>query len=340
MDTDSKRRVAMSSNVVILSNSLDFHADEVERVLLKRGANVFRLNTDRFSADDVRLVFKESGGSSLSIGERTLPFNSVASVLYRRPESLEVNVQDEHQREFAEKEAGEFFNQLYFGLDVFWVSKYQALEFARRKLPQLNIARSLGMSTPLTLITNSPDEVRDFFRHCRGNIIYKTLKSPVIKPGDGPELWGVPTTRLTSEHLDYIDLVRSTGGIFQEYVDKLYEVRVTVIGREVFAAQIDSQTVPEASVDWREAVDFQKVKVEAYELPELVANQCVSIVEAYGLEFGAIDLVRTPSGRYVFLEINCNGQWLWVEELTGQKLLESMVRLLMLEHPYQGKEVI
>lgn len=103
----------------------------------------------------------------------------------------------------------------------------------------------------------------------------------------------------------------------------------------MFAAKIDSQAVPEANVDWREAVDQGKVRVEPYLLPEKVSNQCISILESYGLNFGAIDLIRTPDGQYIFLEINCNGQWLWVEDLTGQKLLASMTKLLMLEHLYQ-----
>lgn len=326
------------ANVVILSNSLDFHADEVERVLLERGAKVFRVNSDKFFVDHIQLVFGTVSEEGLSINGEWLSFDLVTSVLYRRPEALEVEISDEHQKQFAEKEAGEFLNQLYFGLDnAFWVSRYQALEFARRKLPQLGIARKLGMRTPSTLITNSPDKVRDFFRSCGGRIAYKTLKSPVIKPGEGPELWGVPTTLLTSEHMDRIDLIRHTGGIFQEYVDKEYEIRVTVIGREVFAAKLDSQAVPEASVDWREAVDLGRVRVEAYELPEKVVNQCVGIVKSYGLNFGAIDLIRTPDGQYVFLEINCNGQWLWVEDLTGQELLASMAGLLMFEHHYQAE---
>lgn len=321
------------ANVIIVSNSLDFHADEVE--LLERGARVFRINTDKFFVDQVQLVLGTASEESLSIKGEWLSFSSVSSVLYRRPESVQVEVSDEHQKEFAEKEAGEFLNQLYFGLDnALWVSRYQSLERARRKLPQLIVAQALDMQIPLTLITNSPEEVRGFFKRCGGRIIYKTLKSPVIKPGDGPELWGVPTTLLTSEHMDRIDLVRHTGGIFQEYIDKKYEIRVTVIGREVFAAKIDSQAVAEASVDWREAVDLGKVRVEKYELPAKVASQCVGIVEAYGLKFGAIDLIRTPAGHYVFLEINCNGQWLWIEDLTGQELLISMTRLLMLEHSY------
>jgi glutathione synthase/RimK-type ligase-like ATP-grasp enzyme len=55
---------------------------------------------------------------------------------------------------------------------------------------------------------------------------------------------------------------------------------------------------------------------------------CLRLVQGLGLEFGAIDLIRTPDGRYVFLEVNGNGQFLWAEELSGVKVSEALADLL------------
>ena len=129
--------------------------------------------------------------------------------------------------------------------------------------------------------------------------------------------------------MEKIDLIQHTGGIFQEYIEKEYEIRVTVIGREVFATKIDSQANSDSRVDWRDAVVRGIIQVTPYVLPENIANQCRNITKSYGLNFSAIDLIKTPCGKYYFLEINCNGQWLWIEELTGQKLLNSFVQLLV-----------
>ena len=141
-------------------------------------------------------------------------------------------------------------------------------------------------------------------------------------------MWGIPTTIIEKHHLERIDLVRPTGGIFQEYIEKAYEVRVTIIGNALFASKIDSQADPRGRTDWRDAVANQLVSVSTYSLPSVVANQCLSIVENFDLAFGAIDLICSPAGEYIFLELNCNGQWLWVEDETGQPLSEAMVRLL------------
>ena len=53
-----------------------------------------------------------------------------------------------------------------------------------------------------------------------------------------------------------------------------------------------------------------------------------TVLRAAGLRYGAVDLRRTPAGDHVFLEINPAGQWLFVEEKTGQPMTEAMARLL------------
>jgi glutathione synthase/RimK-type ligase-like ATP-grasp enzyme len=98
------------------------------------------------------------------------------------------------------------------------------------------------------------------------------------------------------------------------------------MGSTVFAARIDSQTNPDevGRTDWRMGQNIAM----SYSLPDAVAEKCRTIVKEYGLAFGAIDLIKTPDGRYVFLELNPNGQWAWLEELTGDPYIETFVKLL------------
>lgn len=318
------------TKVLIISSSDDFHSNHIEKKLLGNGIPVIRLDTDKFAVDQVRATFRTSPTQGIiSIREEHHVLEEISSVWYRRPGELTLDIRDPHQRAFAQTEGGELLKQLYFSLEhALWISKHSALETARRKFPQLRVASNCGMSVPKTVITNSPETVRAFFSEHKGRIIYKTLHAPVIKPTAGPELWGVPTTVITPEFLKNIDLIKHTGGIFQEYIEKAYEVRVTIIGNEVFAAKIDSQAEPSARIDWRDAVYYNLVKVSSYELPADIARKCKAVVEAYDLNFGAIDLVCQPDGSYVFLELNCNGQWLWIEDLTGQQLTAAMIRLL------------
>lgn len=86
-----------------------------------------------------------------------------------------------------------------------------------------------------------------------------------------------------------------------------------MIGEKVFAAKIHSQEEERTRVDFR---DFTAdVRYEAAELPPEVERRCLQFVHSYSLRFGALDLIVTPEGRYVFLENNPVGQFLFVEEL-------------------------
>lgn len=58
-------------------------------------------------------------------------------------------------------------------------------------------------------------------------------------------------------------------------------------------------------------------------------QKCLALVKNLGLVFGCIDMIVTPEGKYVFLEINPNGQWMWIEELSELPIAESIVSMLI-----------
>ena len=68
---------------------------------------------------------------------------------------------------------------------------------------------------------------------------------------------------------------------------------------------------------------------QVIELPTCVQNQCVAITNALGLQFGAIDYVIDRNGNFVFLELNPNGQWAWIENITGLDISGAISDLLI-----------
>ena len=121
-----------------------------------------------------------------------------------------------------------------------------------------------------------------------------------------------------------------TVSFVQEYIDKQFELRITIVGCEVFACKIDSQCMDEdkGKVDWRQGYDYG-LKHEPFDLPAPVADFCRSFLQEMHLHFGCFDFIVTPDGKYVFLECNPNGQWLWIELLTGQKISEAIAECLI-----------
>jgi glutathione synthase/RimK-type ligase-like ATP-grasp enzyme len=60
-----------------------------------------------------------------------------------------------------------------------------------------------------------------------------------------------------------------------------------------------------------------------------VQELCVQLVERLELCYGAIDMILTPDGRYVFLEINPSGQYGWIEQVTGLPISAAICEFLM-----------
>jgi glutathione synthase/RimK-type ligase-like ATP-grasp enzyme len=46
------------------------------------------------------------------------------------------------------------------------------------------------------------------------------------------------------------------------------------------------------------------------------------------LTFGAIDLIETLDGNYVFLEVNPSGQWLWIDDKLSLGISDAIAHWL------------
>lgn len=115
--------------------------------------------------------------------------------------------------------------------------------------------------------------------------------------------------------------------IYQELVPKRFDIRVTVVHQDLFAVAIDSQKLEAAAIDWRRA-DTDTLEHYTHTLPSDVAEACLMLMKVLGLNYGAIDLVLTPDDKYLFLEINPNGQWVWMEDRLGLPISEAIATWL------------
>ena len=195
---------------------------------------------------------------------------------------------------------------------------------------QLKRAGALGFELPPTVVTNCPEDVLALHREHGGKIVSKqAAKAFSSTLGDHMIRY---TELVSPRDLAHIDAIAHCPMIFQGYVPKLVELRVTVVGQQVFAAEIHSQTTNHTRHDWRR-YDHGQTPHLPHELPRDVERRCVRLVEQLGLQYGAIDLVLTPDGRYVFLEINPNGQYLWIEDETGLPITDAICDLLLERSP-------
>ena len=314
------------SSVLIVTASYDEAPVYVERALEFRGTPFFRLDTDRFPSE-INASFDPYGGIVFSDGVRSISAKDIKSVWYRRnvppvlPEALERGTRD-----FCERETRAFLEGTLLALPTRqWLSFPQSIWCAEHKPYQLAVAAQLGFTIPPTLITNDQKGIPEFVQG--RSLVGKAVHSGFLAGSNGNK--AIFTSALSTD--DFADLSGLTLApvTFQEKVEKLSDIRVTVIGTEVFAAEILSQAEESSKVDWR-ATEDPNLEHRRHELPLDVAHACRSLISRLGLNFGAIDLALTGDGDYVFFEINPNGEWLWLEDLLSFPISDRIAEWLSL----------
>ncbi|WP_237059449.1 hypothetical protein [Microbulbifer sediminum] len=215
------------------------------------------------------------------------------------------------------------------GESPFWVNDHKSAVYSEYKANQLSAARKCGLKIPDTLISNDPDDVRAFCKKHGGTVIFKPLD--VMSWRSAKENLTVFTTPIKIEDLDDDDSVKSCPAIFQDYVEKDVELRIVVMGRTCVAISIASQLQKSSQHDWRLGeIEGERPPMELFELPSDIHSKCINLAKSMGLAYGAIDMVLTPSGDYIFIEINPMGQFLWMEESVPQlPLLDIFCQFLI-----------
>jgi glutathione synthase/RimK-type ligase-like ATP-grasp enzyme len=211
---------------------------------------------------------------------------------------------------------------------AFWVNPVVAARQASCKLLQLKIASESGLAIPDTLISNDPQKIKNFIlRNGITNSIYKPLYPVAWLGKDDMRL--TYTREINLSMLPNDNMLQSTAGIFQRKILKAYELRVNILGDCCIAVKINSQEHPKGKMDWR-YVPGHELKVEAYNLPAEVLEKCKIFMKKQGVVFGCFDFIVTPDGEYYFLEINEQGQFLWIEDVNPDiKMLDAFTDFLI-----------
>lgn len=128
-------------------------------------------------------------------------------------------------------------------------------------------------------------------------------------------------------HTNYIsnfdDDISLSPVYLQEYENKKYEVRLTVINSLLFAVRIDS----EDKLDWRRSYD--KIRYTLIECPKNIEILCLKILNDFGLVYGAFDFIVNENDEWVFLEVNPNGQWQWLEVELNLSISKEIINYLI-----------
>ncbi|WP_328373107.1 ATP-grasp ribosomal peptide maturase (plasmid) [Streptomyces sp. NBC_00445] len=319
----------MASTVLVITALEDVTADLVIEALNEREVPVVRADPADIGHD---LTFgfhigqgQPAWGGRLRTTSREVELEEVAAVYYRRPTpyTARYGQMPPQQRDFAIAEARHGLSGVLHSLSgARYVNHPAAVARAEFKPAQLRRFTELGLQIPPTLITNDVESARKFAAE-HEHVIYKTFRG--LPPGQDGHAGAIWAQRADPDTFD--DALAVTAHLFQAEVPKTGDVRVTVVGRRVFAQQI---AAPDGALDWRRG-PWDELIHAPITVPAAVETALHRYLDSFGLVFGCFDLALTGDGdhpeHWTAIECNSNGQWGFLPD--AEQITEAFADTLM-----------
>lgn len=321
----------LKNKALIITSKDDAHADYVidKANGLELGNKLIRLNTEDFN-QNCTISFKD-GEFFVHIKDSDRYFSSseVLSVWFRRPKDIDVQHSQTDVKQYIEIQSTASLRGLYFCThdSAVWINPLTSLHRARIKIQQLQKALDLGFDVPQSIVSNSPNELISFFDRFK-IVCTKSLDEPNFTINGVLYPMFTRIVQDKNELINNIDSLRICPVLLQEYIEKNSDIRVIVLGDRVFSIEIFSQDNELSIHDFR-GVAPKFLRHSIHQLPSSLVKMIQDFVKQQGLYFSALDFVLSKDGQYFFLENNPNGQWLWLEGITGINISDCLLQDLL-----------
>ena len=319
--------------VLIITNKKDGHIGFVTKYFDDKKLDWFRINTEDFATNLKVTISPNSEESLIEIldSRKCFHINDITSVWYRKPEGVNLTnfKMDKAGIEYVEAEITEILFGLYALLNnKVWINNPFTTRISHRKLLQLQVAKDIGFKIPKTLISNDEETVLLFAEALNWDVVIKSLGAICVttQDQDKQKQFGIWTRRINKEELIAVkNKIKYSPTLYQQYIKKKFELRITCVDREIFGCRIDSQENTETSEDMR--FNIRSLKHQPFDCTP-IAKFLHDYLDYFKLNFGCFDIAVDENDNFVFFECNPNGQWLWIEQLTGMKISEAIANLL------------
>lgn len=299
--------------IVILAHANDNHTAPLKWALEQAGYKVECWSGLGWN-EEQQSTISFDGTTRLTLGAYSLQPDDVVWIRRPNPPVHNPNVA-EADKKFAEGEYRWFsWSLLYLigTLPVRCINPYSASRFINNKSVQLVLARESGMNVPQTLMSNSPAAVKSFLEQReKGRTICKAFFPHVWQKGGGKGIAVTETFEIKRDQLPADEVLTYAPAIYQEMVVKEFDVRMVLLGTTVYSYSLHN---PKKAIDWRQDAGQGLVEVRSIETPPEVETAVLTFARKAGISFGSLDFAIDADGRWWFLEINEEGQFLWLDE--------------------------
>lgn len=301
--------MSIMKKILIVTSSFDKTVDYIINKFNEQ--NFIRLNVDELENNQISVTNFSKFNVSIKNEIYNIEnlFESISSIYYRKLFLPELNKYDSKYHTYMQKEIYSFITGLVDSFNGKILTTPSILRKVENKIYQLKVASDLNFLLPDSLISNDSNAVNEFQA---SQIISKPLST-----GKLTNSTAVHSSIVTNK----VEDIALSPTYFQKYIEKDYELRITVIKETFYCVKI----LADNKIDWRESEDNNLY--ELIETPEVVKQQCLAFLKVCNLAFGAFDYI-VSGGKYYFLECNPNGQWLWLEMKLGLNISKSIVEYL------------
>ncbi len=318
--------------ILLLTHSQDyFTIDRVGQALAEMGQPFLRVNTDLFPLEHQLLAGFGNGHPQfeMRVGPQSVDLSQVSAIWCRRlwPGTLPPGLPAEVEAQCARTARTFYFETLSRLEEARWLNPIEAGRRAESKLLQLDLAGQVGLRVPPTLVTNRPEEVKDFFAF-HGRIITKLLE-PTVQSMQADARFAY-TCLVEAEHLETMQSLRIMPQIFQPFLAKKQEFRVVVVGERFLAGGLEIPGSGPLAVDWRQATPDDGLQWFEVDLEQEVQAKVLELMRRLELRFGVLDFIDTGEGEPYFLEINQAGEWGMLERDLGLPISQAIAQELAL----------
>ena len=303
--------------ILVLTDAFDVHADEVIQHLHGMSVEVFRLNLDVESLQHTTCAY-DGDVWSFTQNHQMMLHRDIKCVWMRRS-FVEVSIENEELYDISFRIWRGEWNKTLLGLYVSlyqlpWLNRLPEMNRAENKYLQLQHAKAIGFEIPIYIASNQKHILKEFvMKH--DPVVLKMQHQDFYK-NSNDEIVGIYVNKISLSDLDDFGFIEENPIFLQKYIDKLFEVRYTVVADTHFVCKIDSQKSIIANIDWRR-YDFAHTPHEIVVPPQEIREKISQLMSILNLQYGALDFIVDRDNRWHFLEINPSGQWLWIENLTG-----------------------
>lgn len=202
----------------------------------------------------------------------------------------------------------EIRNYLYDNLrEAVWIPEVGSVTV--NKLSVLNQANEIGLNVPDYLITNSKDELKEFYYKNNGKIITKAIGNfTKVHTKNNYSINPIYTKEIDSYIIDSIS-EKFSPSFFQETIEKKYEYRILYFNKKCYPVLILSQENKLTQIDSRLHDEAFEARLAPVDIDQVLEDKIIELMELLDLNIGCLDFLYSMENKYYFLEVNPVGQF-------------------------------